>query len=245
MKYALSLLLFGLSAFSGFSQQNRYPLTITHLSGNLYVYKSYGTYQGQHYPANAMYLVTKKGIVLFDTPWDARYYQPLLDSIQARHHQKVIMCLSTHFHDDRTGGLTYYAAKGIKTYTSRQTDSLSRLNHNHRARYLMRRDTTFHVGGYVFQTYYPGPGHTRDNIVVWFPGQRVLYGGCLIKSVDDQRLGNLEDADVRRWGASLHRLQKKFPDPAYVIVGHNSWRDKRSIQHTITMDSLYRSKHHK
>lgn len=222
-------------SFTSFCQQHRYALQITHLTGSLYVYVSYGSYGGEHYPANAMYMVTKKGVVLFDTPWDKEYFQALLDSIWVRHHKKVIMCISTHFHDDRTAGLEYYASRGIKTYTTRLTDSLSAVNHNSRARFFIPFDTTFEVGGDAFQIYYPDPGHTRDNLVVWFPRQKVLYGGCLIKSVDDKSLGNLEDADVDEWDSSLLRLQRKFPDPSYIIVGHHDWRNNHSIQHTLQL----------
>lgn len=243
MKSFVLLFLFGLITSTGFCQQNKYPLQITHLSGSFYVYVSYGIYAGEHYPANAMYLVTKKGVILFDTPWGEQYYQPLLDSIRVRHHKKVMMCISTHFHDDRTGGLEYYAARGIKTYATHQTDSLCIIHHNHRAQFLIPEDTTFHVGGYTFKTYYPGAGHTIDNIVIWFPEQRILYGGCLIKSVQDKNLGNLEDADVKAWGNSLRRLQQKFPNPAIVIVGHHDWHDISSIQHTIDMADAYNESH--
>lgn len=220
-------------------QQDTYRLKITHLSGNLYLYVSYGTYGGQRYPANAMYAVTRKGVILFDTPWGNEYYQALLDSIMARHHQKVIMCLATHFHEDRTGGLAYYASKGIRTYTTRQTDSLCIAHHKNRATFLIPEDTTFRIGGFMFQTYYPGPGHTEDNIVVWCPAQKVLYGGCFLKGTDDTSLGNLEDANVLEWGKSLTRLEQKFPNPQYIIVGHNGWRDTRSITHTLEMVRAY------
>lgn len=242
MKIIICLFVFCIGAMTGCSRQKKYPLRITHLSGNFYVYVSYGSYAGKHYPANGMYLVTKKGVVLFDTPWGEPYYQLLLDSIRARHHKKVVLCISTHFHDDRTGGLDYYAAKGIKTYTTRLTDSLSIIHHNSRARFLMPEDTTFRVGSYTFQTCYPGSGHTRDNIVIWFPEQKILYGGCLIKSVEDTSLGNLEDAVVKEWDHSLRKLQQKFPEPAYIITGHHGWKDKRSIQHTIDMISAYKVK---
>jgi metallo-beta-lactamase class B len=115
------------------------------------------------------------------------------------------------------------------------TDSLSILNHNNRAKFLLYQDTTFHVGQNSFTTYYPGPGHTSDNIVIWLPKQKVLYGGCFIKSVSDSSLGNLEDANVQEWGNSLRRLQNKFPDPRFIIVGHNGWADKQSIQHTLQL----------
>lgn len=229
-----------LSVLNSFGQSGKYDLKITHLTGDLYVFVSYGTFEGKHYPANAMYMVTPKGVVLFDTPWESQYYQALLDSIWNHHHKKVIMCISTHFHDDRTSGLTYYNSKGIKTYTTAMTDSLSVINHNHRANYLIHGDTTFHVGGNTFETYYPGPGHSPDNIVIWFPKEKVLYGGCLIKSVAVNSLGNLGDANVKAWGQSLKKLQKKFSDPSYMIVGHNKWRNKQSIKHTLYLISTYK-----
>lgn len=242
-KNILSFLLY-LCSLSGFAQKNKYPLEITHLKDNFYVYVSYGSYNGERYPANAMYLVTKKGVILFDTPWGGQHYQPLLDSIWARHHQKVVMCISTHFHTDRTGGLKYYRSKGIKTYSTHQTDTLCIVHHDNRAQYLIPEDTTFSVGGYYFQTYYAGPGHTMDNIEILFPKEKILYGGCFIKSVDDKTLGNLDDADVRDWGRSLKKLELKFPNPEFVICGHNDWRNKSSLQHTMKMVKEYNENHH-
>lgn len=239
MKKTIFFLLFFTCSLGCFSQKNKYPLEITHLKDNFYVYVSYGTYNGERYPANAMYLVTNKGVILFDTPWGEEYYQPLLDSIWTRHHQKVIICISTHFHADRTGGLKYYRSKGIKTYTTRQTDSLSIVHHAKRAQFLIPQDTTFHINGYNFQVYYAGPGHTLDNVEILFPKEKILYGGCFIKSVVDKSLGNLEDAHVKEWGNSLRKLQEKFPDPEYVIPGHNGWRNKNSVQHTLEMVNEY------
>jgi metallo-beta-lactamase class B len=228
---------------NSFGQAKNYPLEITHLKDAFYVYVSYGTYNSERYPANAMYVVTNKGVILFDTPWDEQYYQPLLDSIWKKHHQKVIMCISTHFHKDRTGGLKYYRSKGIKTYTTKKTDSLAIIHHDNRGPFLLNDDTTFNVGGYTFQIYYAGPGHTIDNVQVLFPREKILYGGCFIKSVEDKNLGNLDDADVKEWGNSIKNLQEKFPDPEYVIPGHNNWKNKNSLQHTLHMVQDYNTVH--
>lgn len=239
MKTKLLFLVCVLCHLMTYGQATMQPLHITHLVDNYYVYESYGKYNDKVIGANAMYLVTKEGVVLFDTPWDSSYYQPLLDSIWARHQKRVIMCISTHFHTDRTGGLKYFAGKGIKTYTTKMTDSFCVLHKDHRAKYLITADTVFHVAGYTFQTYYPGPGHTKDNIVIWIPKERILYGSCFIKSVDDKSLGNLEDANVGEWASSLQRVQNRFPNPNYVIVGHNNWQNKNSIQHTLRLLSAY------
>jgi metallo-beta-lactamase class B len=221
MKKIIFLISYVLFSIPGFCQKNKYVLEFAHLKDNFYVYVSYGTYNRERYPANAMYLITKKGVILFDTPWDEQYYQPLLDSIWARHHQKVIMCIATHFHTYRTGGLKYYRSRGIKTYTTHQTDSLCSIHHDNRAQYLVPQDTTFHIGGYEFETFYAGPGHTMDNIEILFPKERILYSGCFIKSVEDKTLGNLDDADVKNWGQSIQKLREKFPNPEFVICGHN------------------------
>jgi metallo-beta-lactamase class B len=50
--------------------------------------------------------------------------------------------------------------------------------------YTFTHDTTFNIAGVTLQAYYPGAGHTRDNIVVWVPQDKVLFGGCLIKSLE-------------------------------------------------------------
>jgi len=206
-------------------------LQIMNLTGNFYVYTTYGEYNNVKYPANGMYVITSAGAVIFDTPWDTTQFQPLLDSILVRHQTKAVLCFATHFHEDRTAGLEYYSRKGIQTFTTRHTDSLSQARGMKRAQYLMNRDTSFVSGGYKFDVYYPGPGHAPDNIVIWFPEQRILYGGCLVKSTDDQTLGNLNDANVNEYAKTLSRVIKRSGDAAFVIPGHNSWRNNRSLYH--------------
>jgi metallo-beta-lactamase class B len=232
-----------LSSLTAFSQNANPPLTITHLTGNFYIYTTYGDAgNGNMYPANGMYLVTNQGVVLMDTPWDTTQFQPLLDSIIARHHQKVVMSISTHFHADRTGGLTYYTQKGIQTYTSKMTDDLSKAKHEPRAAHLIYRDTVFKVGQYSFETFYPGKGHSPDNIVLWFGQEKVLYGGCFIKSVDTNSPGNLSDAHIDEWIISLQKVQAKYGKPNYIIPGHQDWTSKKALTHTLKILKKYQRK---
>jgi metallo-beta-lactamase class B len=218
-----------------FGQSSGNSLEISHLTDNFYVVTTYGLFKGDKVPANAMYLVTAQGVVLIDTPWDTTQFQPLLDSIAARHHKKVVLCLATHFHADRTAGLDYYRKQGIKTYTTKQTDKLSSKRGLKRAEFLINNDTVFTVGQYSFQTYYPGQGHTADNIVVWFSKERILYGGCLIKSVTDSDLGNLADGNVKEYARTLENVQRKYSHPKYIIPGHGNWSGTKSLQHTLLM----------
>jgi metallo-beta-lactamase class B len=242
MKVFVILSLFLLSSVGTFSQTGEGRLTISHLTGDFYVYTTYGTFKGDPVPSNSMYLVTSRGVVLFDTPWDSTQFQPLLDSIRARHHQEVILCISTHFHDDRTAGLEFYRRKGIKTYTTEQTDEFSKMKSGKRAEFLIYQDTLFIVGQHTFQTYYGGEGHSPDNIVIWFDKEKILYGGCLVKSTEAEDLGNLSDANVKEWALTIKKIQQKFRDPIYIIPGHLDWQSKESLTHTVMLIQQYNEK---
>jgi metallo-beta-lactamase class B len=210
-------------------------LKISPLVGDFYIYTTYNTYEGNSTPANGMYFITNNGVVLFDTPWDTTQFQPLLDSIQAKHQKAVIACIATHWHSDRTEGLEYYKQKGIKTYTTILTDELSKRNNKKRAAFLILNDTTFNFSEYTFETFYPGKGHTEDNIVLWFDKQKILYGGCLIKGAEATNLGYLGDGDVLAYYSTLKNVAKKYPNPEYIIVSHHDWNSKKSLQHSIKM----------
>ena len=218
-----------------FAQAKNAKLKIAPLTGNFYIYTTYNTYQDSQVPANGMYLVTKNGVVLFDTPWDTTQFQPLLDSIKLKHNKNVVLCFATHWHSDKTAGLEYYKQQGIRTYTTVRTDSLSKKNNKKRAEFLMTKDTTFKIGKYSFEVYYPGQGHTADNIVAWFNKEKILYGGCLIKGVDAENLGYLGDANLFEYETTLKKVQKKFPNPRYIVISHSNWMSINSLKHSIKL----------
>lgn len=215
-------------------------LSITHVTGDFYVYTTYHTYEGTPISAHGLYLVTEQGVVLIDTPWDSTQFQPLLDSIQHRHQQPVVMCIATHSHADRTAGLEYYREQGIKTYTSTKTDEISIAQNAKRAEFHFEQDTTFTVGQYSFETFYPGEGHTADNIVVWFEDERLLHGGCFVKSAEATDLGYIGEANLKTWPGAIKKITKKFGQPEYVIAGHQDWTDNRSLQHTLQLLKQHR-----
>jgi metallo-beta-lactamase class B len=240
MKTAISILYL---LIAGISTSHAQPgkLVITHLTGDFYVYTTYHDYKGTPFPSNSLYVVTNKGVVLIDTPWDSTQNQPLLDSIQARHHQKAVLCISTHFHDDRTGGLNFFRDKGIATWSSAYTKQFCIAQNEPQATYTFSKDTTFTIGNHRFEAYYPGEGHSKDNIVIWFNKEKVLYGGCLVKSTEATGLGNLSDANPQQWGESINKVIKHCSNPVYVIPGHQGWAGA-PLQHTLKLVKGYLEK---
>jgi glyoxylase-like metal-dependent hydrolase (beta-lactamase superfamily II) len=218
-----------------FGQVNKPRLAISHLTGDFYVYTTYRLFDGKPVPSNSMYLITDNGAVMFDTPWDTTQFQPLIDSIQLRHHKIVVLCIATHFHDDRTAGLDFLKHKGVKTYSSKLTFDLCKEHNEKQTAYFFTKDTAFTIGNHHFVTYYPGEGHTKDNIVIWFDDEKVLYGGCLVKSTAANDLGYLGDANLSEWPATVTNVMNRFPKPLYVIPGHFGWANNKGLEHTLQL----------
>ena len=228
------------SYINALGQTQKPKLEISHLTENFYVFTTYNLYKGNSISANGMYLVTDSGAVMFDSPWDTTQFQPLLDSIKTKHNKAIVICIATHSHKDKTAGLEFLKERGVKTFTTKQTDEISKVKGEKRAEFLMEKDTVFSVGQYKFQTYYGGPGHTSDNIVIWFDKEKILYGGCLVKSIEAKDLGNLEEAIVKEWPTTIKNIQAKFKDPKFIIPGHQSWTSKESLHHTLKLIKEYK-----
>ena len=225
-----------------FGQTVNDELQITHLTNDFYVFTTYKMFGTIKQSANGMYLVTDSGVVVFDSPWDTSPFQPLLDSIKVKHQKNVVMCIATHSHEDRTSGLTYYRKQGIKTFTTKQTDKISENNKRPRAEFLIEKDTVFSVGQYVFQTYYGGEGHTKDNIVIWFDKEKVLYAGCLAKNINAKSVGYVAEANLEEWPKTIKKVQTKFKNPKFIITGHGNWGSIKSLTHTLKLLKQYKEK---
>ncbi len=233
IKKCLFILCLSLITIAAFSQQQPFKISIQHLTGNCYLFISYGLANGAPFPANGVYVVTNDGVVVIDTPWGEDETQQLIDSVYRRHHKKIILSISTHFHADRTGGIDVFKKASVKTYSSQQTLALCKKSGNKQAAYTFTNDTTFNIGGTTIQTYYPGEGHTKDNIVVWLPKQKVLVGGCLVKSTETENIGNVADANVAQWPQTIKNVMVKYPGAKYIIPGHQGWASLNSLKHTL------------
>lgn len=213
--------------------------TIDHLTGDFYIYETWQSIDGHPFPANGMYVVTQKGIVIIDCPWDTTQAVPFLDSIERRHHAKTIAAIATHFHSDRTGAYAIFAKRGISTWSSCQTQTLCIEKKEVVPEHCFIADTTFDFGDHRLHTFYPGEGHTKDNIVVWADTEKILYGGCLVKSVKASGIGNIADANMEQWIHSITNLEAQFPDPAFIIPGHQDWTSKGALRRTRQLIRAY------
>jgi glyoxylase-like metal-dependent hydrolase (beta-lactamase superfamily II) len=211
-----------------FGQLEIHPLT-----DSCFIYTTYNTYNDIQFPANGMIVLSTKGAILFDTPWDTVQNQPIIDSVKTRFNTSIIAVISTHWHADRTAGLDFFNKKGIPTYSTFATQNLCRENNAPVSYYGFVGDTIFQFGNTKIEAFYPGAGHTSDNIVLYIPQSNILFGGCFVKSVEASDLGNLSDANIGMWPVAIRTLIAHFPEVAYVVPGHQKGsKGTKALKHT-------------
>lgn len=196
--------------------------------------------------ANSMVVeMADSTLVLVDTPYTPEATQVALDWVQAHLGEREVVAINTGFHHDNLGGNSYLLGAGISVYGSDLTaklleergdqmraQTLGWLEDPEDARYRQVHESLPYVppgrvfpideglelqfGAETVQVYYPGPSHSPDNVVVYFPSRKILFGGCMIIGWDE--VGNTADADLEVWPDSVRKLSQFDFD--VLVPGH-------------------------
>ncbi len=237
--FSLRILLFLLSSFIPARTPPNPKLVVTPLNDRVLVHTTYGLYQGNAVPSNGLIIKTGNGVVLVDTGWDSEgnteNTQQLLQWVVDSLHQPVRLCIVTHAHDDRVGGINALKKAGIRVVSTPLTAQKTVKQGYASPDPVLSNDTTFTVGRVPIRCFFPGEGHTSDNIVVWLPNERILHGGCFIKSVVADGMGNVADANLSEWPNAIRRVMHLFGTAKIVVPGHDAWSDTKALQHTLDL----------
>lgn len=181
-----------------------------------------------HYPANGLVIEDGEGTLLVDTGWNARHAELLLAWARETLRRPVREAVVTHFHSDRTGGVPALVAQGLAVHGLEATATLAARTGKPVPSGTFRGARAL---GPV-ELFFPGAGHSPDNVVVWHRDSGVLFGGCFVKDSAAKDLGNLGDADVAAWPASLERTRERFPGIRVVVPGHGQPGGLELLTHT-------------
>jgi glyoxylase-like metal-dependent hydrolase (beta-lactamase superfamily II) len=182
-----------------------------------------------------MLIETERALVLVDTTWTAEEASALLGFIDEQLKRPVTSAVITHFHGDRTGGLTAVLDRGIPVQSTARTAELlpPALAARVHAQNLAVGEVLTSSDDY--ELFYPGAGHSVDNVVVWFPKQQLLFGGCLVKDENASSLGNVADADLAAWPLAVQRVAARYPQAHFVVPGHGDAGDPQALAHTLEL----------
>ncbi len=184
---------------------------------------------------NGMLVKDKGEALVFDTPVSGTVSQELITWIKESLKCEPKGIVVTHFHSDCLGGLAEFHRAGIPSYANNKTIELAKS-----VDVPTLPQIGFHnfleskVGNGIVRSEFFGEGHTKDNIVCYFPGDKVLFGGCLLKAMGAGK-GNLDDANPDEWSVTVQKIQKKYGDAAIIIPGHGTPGGQELLEYTIEL----------
>ena len=208
-------------------------LVIIQISENAFLHTSYlQTNDFGNVPCNGMIVRNANEVVVFDTPTNDKSAEELIKFIKEKLHCKINAIVPTHFHDDCLGGLASFHSNKIPSFANITTIELAKVNKMVVPQNGFKDSLKISVGKTYTIVKYFGQGHTKDNVVGYFPTDYILFGGCLIKEIEATK-GYLGDANVFEWSNTVEKVKQQYPNVKIVIPGHGEIGGKDLLDYTI------------
>lgn len=204
------------------------------LSERVYVHVSWDSLPPfGRFSSNGLIFIEGKEAFLLDTPISEELTATLVNWLEDSLHITIKGFIPNHWHNDCIGGIDVLHTRGIVSYANQLTNEIARSKNLPNASHTFTDSLLLYLGGEVIELYYPGPAHTLDNIVVWFPGEQLLFAGCMVKSLNSSNAGNLADGNLKTYPYALRKLLSRYADARTVIPGHGAWGGVELITHTL------------
>jgi len=248
MKVLLKILLSALLLLTGFncSAQETHAfrpkvvyqsedLIITRISANAFEHTSFlQTQDFGKVPCNGLIVSNSYEAVIFDTPTDDTCSEELIRWITDSLYCKINAIIPTHFHNDCLGGLNAFHQHHIPSYAYFKTLELAATNKAAVPQNSFNDSLVLKVGHETILAKFFGEGHTRDNVIGYFPAEHVMFGGCLVKELGATK-GFLGDANVNAWASTVEQVKKAFPNVKIIVPGHGQYGNKKLLDYTIRL----------
>ena len=210
-------------------------LIITQIADNTFEHTSFKqTNDFGNVPCNGLIVINSKEAIIFDTPTNDKSSTELIIWIKETLHCKINAIIPTHFHDDCLGGLKAFHENNIPSYAYFKTIELAKENNFVVPKNSFGDSLILKVGNENIIAKFFGEGHTKDNVVVYFPSEDVLFGGCLLKEIDATK-GYLGDANVTDWSITVEKIKKEYSNVKIIVPGHGEYGNKKLLDYTINL----------
>ena len=240
MKKGVLFILFCVS-FSGIAQKLPFEvyrsadLVVVQITPNTFVHTSYlQTNDFGNVPCNGMIVRNSNESIVFDTPTNDTSANELIKFIKEKLHCTIKAIVPTHFHSDCLGGLAAFHKLNIPSFANFSTIELTKENNVVIPQNGFKDALKLSLGKTYAMVKYFGEGHTKDNVVGYFPSENILFGGCLIKELEATK-GYLGDANIAQWSNTVERIKEQYPNIKIVIPGHGAIGGSELLDYTIKL----------
>jgi metallo-beta-lactamase class B len=243
MHTSLTFIIFFICLIVPASSQGRFPhvkvsadIEVIQISQHSYMHVSYSQVPGYgRFGSNGLIFAHRGEALLFDTPMNDSLTEQLVTWIKDSLKVHIVGFVPNHWHSDCMGGLNYLHSVGIPSYANEKTIEIATSKNLPIPLHSFHDSLALHLGDQsVICTYY-GAAHTPDNIVTWIPSENILFGGCMIKELKSESLGNIADADVSEWPKTLNRVIAAYPFAGTIIPGHGAFGGQELLEHTLDL----------
>lgn len=183
--------------------------------------------------SNGLVVVKNGKALLIDTPVHESQTVELAWWLDKNLNAKLESFVPGHWHDDCVGGMAWLNRNNVKTYANIETNQILISKGMEQAKESFSDSLTLKVGNTDVELHYLGEGHSTDNIVVWIPSEKILFGGCMIKDMKATTIGNTSyAAPLTEWIETIKRIENKFPDAKIIVPGHGEHGGRELFEHT-------------
>lgn len=209
-------------------------LEVMQLTPNCYQYTAWSNIEGWgRIGSNGLVIISNGKALMIDTPTTESETAELTTWFEKNKGVTFESFVPGHWHSDCVGGMAWLNRNGVKSYANYMTNEILATQGREQAQTSFTDSLTLSVGKIDVELYYLGGGHATDNIVVWIPSQKILFGGCMIKDSSADNIGNTSDAaPLGEWLQTVERVKQKFPDAKQIIPGHGENGGKELFKHT-------------
>lgn len=210
--------------------------------------------ENQGFTANAGFVVTGDGVVVFDALGTPPLGEALVRAIRTVTDQPIRRVVVSHYHSDHFYGLQalkaegaeVWAHAGVRPYLESDAPAL-RLQERRgslapwvddSARIVwpdvwVQDDASFELGGVTFRLHHVGPAHTPEDLALVVQEDGVFFAGDLMFG---GRIPFVGEADSRAWLDAIDRVEKH--QPKVLVGGHGDASANAGADLRLTRDYL-------
>ena len=210
-------------------------LEIVQLSPNVFLHISFlPTENFGRVACNGLIITNEGSAIVVDAPVYNTDAEMIMKWIKNELHCEIQSVVATHFHNDCIGGLEAFHAMGISSYAHQLTLDLLAEKKGAKPQKGFTDYSNLKLAEESIVLHFLGEGHTKDNIVVYFPKEKVLFGGCLVKATNAPK-GFLGDANTEAWPNTIKKLKATYPEARIVVPGHGNPGGLELLDYTVEL----------
>jgi cyclase len=251
-KIILTLGLMGLMTNNANAENAKFDFLLTPIADNVYsiISPSFGlpTPENKGWNSNSHFVVTEKGVLLFDTGSSELIGNAIKKAIESVTDKPVLWVVNSHSHADHWFGNAAFSdtvtdidveiitsnqalntmkedGPGAVEFYSRVTKGAIGSTQLLYPTLLLTQDTKRNFGGVDVEFIFANDGHSPGDVLMWLPKQKIIFGGDVLSSdwmpiiTGHGNVPNLID--------SLYVIAKL--NPAIVLTGHGSATSVKSV----------------